>query len=278
MASHNLGLFAAIPAEIRAQIWAHLRPSTTSSTLRNQSPGQDALGVLRAGRQLSQEILFHLYEKETLDIYVEPVWSEWLKIENTHGASWSIANTRDRLYDVFSKLPYRKLRLLRISISAPEAGKEAQLISLSSHVRKLVRLLEQTNGLPGLEIHLLDSAIGKWAQPDGTPQDTITYEKDGGAVPSDYMTVLLPFFRLRNVPQVRILFPDDLSSEGDTFKTAEKVLERTTPFGSVTGNQDYWDDNNIQEMLDGKFKDLEYALDHLPGQDANMMRLERFMF
>ncbi|KAL5331954.1 hypothetical protein ACEPPN_001495 [Leptodophora sp. 'Broadleaf-Isolate-01'] len=279
MTSHNLGLLVAFPAEIRAEVWRNLRPSTPS-TSGNTPKRKDTLGILRACRQLNQEIMPYLYDKEILNIRVEPIWSKCLTVENEHGAIWSIANTRDLLYNAFFNLPYRKLKLLRVSINAPETGNLIQLISLSNHVRDLVHLLEQSNGLPSLEIHLLDSQSpsGKWAKADGTPKNTVTRGLAWNTVSSDYETVLLPFCRLRGVPQVHVHVPEDLTSEENMFKNIEKVLGRTSLFGSVLGDENYWDDNNIQEMLDDKFIDLETELDELLGEDANMMRLERFMF
>ncbi|PVH77758.1 hypothetical protein DL98DRAFT_591006 [Cadophora sp. DSE1049] len=282
MATHNLGLLKAFPGEIRAEIWRNLRPSAASSASRNASQGRDALGVLRAGRQLSEEIIPYLYDEEILDIYVESVWSEWITIENALGARWSITSILDELYDRFSNLPYQKLKQLRISINAIETGKENRIYSLSKNVRNLVHLLEHTSGLPSLEIHFLNSSAGKWAKPNGRPVKTLLRDEGYGTIEKDYDVVLLPLCRLRKVPQVRIYIPDDLTSEGYTFENAELAMERTSPFGSVVGDHDYWDDNCIQEILDDIFilleNDLDMSFAMSFGEDADMMRLERFMF
>ncbi|CZT11038.1 hypothetical protein WAI453_007451 [Rhynchosporium graminicola] len=125
-----------------------------------------------------------------------------------------------------------------------------------------------------------------WVLPDGTIKTTVdrrSYNRSS----RDYMIVLLPFCRLRNIPLVSIKAPADLSaSEGKYFKCMEKVMQRTgrfgdvkgPPFGSGEGGVSYWDDNNIQQMCDDKYIDLEDELDELHGKDANMMRLERFMY
>lgn len=54
-------------------------------------------------------------------------------------------------------------------------------------------------------------------------------------------------------------------------------MERKSPFGSVVNDEDYWADNNIQEVLVDDYFRSGDALDTFPGHAADMMRLERFI-
>ncbi|KAL2065262.1 hypothetical protein VTL71DRAFT_2931 [Oculimacula yallundae] len=278
---HNLGVFATLPAEIRAEIWKGLRSNSSPSFVTQKRDGKDGLGILRACRQLYHEIMPHLYD-DTLEFHVWSYGSLWLTIKNTQGARWEMHGIplRDELYDKFSNLPYQNLKRLKITITAPETGDKAQLLGLSRNVRDLVRLLEKATGLPSLEIHLLDSKhpapVGKWAQEDGTPTATVALRTAADNISSDDMIALLPFCRLRNIPHVSVKVPADLIRDEGTWKRMEDVLMRIRPFGTVVGEESFWDDNNIQEMLDDIYIDLEEVLDQAPGQDLNMMRLRRF--
>ncbi|KAK0111615.1 hypothetical protein ONS95_001961 [Cadophora gregata] len=271
MTAHNLGLLKAFPGELRAEIWRNLRPTTGSSGSNNTSTGGNALGVLRAGRQLSEEIIPYLYDEEILDIHVECVWSQWITVENAHGARWMITSICDELYERFSNLPYQMLKKLRISINAIEQGNPSLILSLIKNTRNLVQMLEHQGGLPSLEIHFLDSSLGKWTRPDGEPlktDQTLDY---------DYMNVLLPFCRLRSVPEVRIHVPENMTSQGYLFENAENAMQDTIRFGTAVGDSFWSDDSTIQWSLDNSFINVETRLDFAIGTNADMMRLEVLM-
>lgn len=98
----------------------HLSASAT------QRERQDTLGIMRACRQLNQEISNCLYAEDTLDIAVSISWNKWLYVRNRRGGMWTIANVRDPLRQVFVNLPYSRLKKVVIMIKAPRAGKQTE--------------------------------------------------------------------------------------------------------------------------------------------------------
>lgn len=304
MDSHNLGKLRELPGEIRAKIWRELRPSKGTSSGWTTEQRTESLGILRAGRQLNEEIIPYLYDNETLYIEVLSEWSEWLTINNSTGTTWRIPNTRHPYRDALSKLPFKKLSAIEITINAPDQGNTAQFLTLFKHTRELAALLEQAEGLPQFTIRLCDTESGQWSQ-DGKPQKTISMGCFTPIFEPDYRPVLLQFARLRSIQKVTVQIANRfpvLDRDVSWLENMIDVLNRKEPFGSFKTEEDdpwwdkafqesscylclydetfdeYWDDEVIQRRLNNLYYEYESVLDVLPGQTADMMRLERFMY
>jgi hypothetical protein len=173
--SHNFGALYKLPPEIRLLIWKEFRPrGDTDPQSRTKAKGD--LAILRVCRQLHEEIIPEIYNKEIMRIGVGAPGSpsgEWLVIENEYGANWIITDTQHALYEKFCRLPFKRLKRIRIEIHDLEPGHLALLHALSKDVRDLVSLLEKADGLPPLEIELVDTIEGKWSLDDGTPRMSI---------------------------------------------------------------------------------------------------------
>jgi len=265
--SNKLGELRKLPPEIRVQIWKEFRP-------RRDADPPSHLAILRVCHELTEEIIPEIYDKEILRIGVGPpgsVSSHWLAVENEYGAFWTIPTANHSLYRKFSRLPFKKLKRVRISIHAPETDNLAELYCLCKDVRDLVALLEQAkNRLPPLDIELLDTPSGKWTFDDGTPLKTVPE-----TVAPDYLTILLPFCRLRRVPKVTIQVPANFIPEGAILQNIARLMQLKVPFGRV--KHSVWDDEQLQRSLDASWIDYEDILDEAPGPVANMLRLERFI-
>jgi hypothetical protein len=157
MAPQNLGELAKLPAELRQIIWQNVGPQ-------NGSGPKPSMGVLRTCRQLYDEVFPIMYNNEVLCFKVAPRYQyrSWISVSNRCGAAWTLESSDDALSHGYNKLPYSRLRAVRIEVEAPDPFDPGQLICVWKKVRELVELLGQAGQLPDLEINLLKSPRASW--------------------------------------------------------------------------------------------------------------------
>ena len=234
-----------------------------------------------------------------LQFYIEPEYDyqSWIRAESWLGAEsnswkrWALQDPDDAVSRGFGKLPYRKLKGIRIEIEAPCREDPGQIVCLWKKGLDLIRLFEQAeNGLPNLGIHLIDSASTKWSV-ECEPQKSVAVNRERSNPPrgsvidrtnvasifdEDYQIVLTPFQRLRNVRTAKVCLPEGMVYDGNFAHNMETLLVERGAFGTWPDTEDPWDDKELEQVQDEMFLNLDSELDMLPGVTANMMRLERF--
>lgn len=75
----------------------------------------------------------------------------------------------------------------------------------------------------------------------------------------DYIVALLPFYRLRNVPQVSLHVPEScIDPEEVPMTLIEEAMRTSEPYGSFLGGQQgVWYDSFIERRLDAIPKKLD---------------------
>ncbi|KAN0122738.1 hypothetical protein V8E51_001064 [Hyaloscypha variabilis] len=282
MAPNNLGKFAMLPFELRSQIWAELKP-------RNDTSKSD-LRILRACSQLSKEITPFIYNNEILTFQISPVYhrKSWITVTNQLGAIWHLESSPHAISLGFASLPYGNLKGIKVEISAPDPADPGQVLNIRTKVCEFVHLLRsQDRELPDFDIHLNDTDSTSWIAQDGKPQLSI---KDEGALDwmapqdTDYTMILSPFCQLRRCRSAKIHAPKDIDlADGENdyrapveFFTFFMCLN--IPFREFLDEEREAgaSDPEMKQWLDEEFVDLDCALDHLPGQTAKWLRLERY--
>ncbi|KAI9047667.1 hypothetical protein LZ554_008378 [Drepanopeziza brunnea f. sp. 'monogermtubi'] len=267
MSPDNLGTLKTLPGEIRALIWRELRPSR--APIQRESKGETAkpLGILSACRQLNDEIIPYLYDKETLEIRLGHDHHALFTIQSTAGAKWHFLDGRGWEYQAFRHLPWKKLRAVRIVIDAPEANNTDQFVGLLHNILELVRLLVQADGLPPLEISLLDAPLGNWAQQQ---RQTIGPISIWSPMCGDCPKIIRPFYRLHGMKQISLDLPECLINRHSVVEEMEMVMMRDN-------GESHWDDEFVQQGVSHFYQMFEKLLDDIPGSTANFLRRERFM-
>ncbi|EKD18405.1 uncharacterized protein L3040_007569 [Drepanopeziza brunnea f. sp. 'multigermtubi'] len=221
MSTNNLGTLKTLPPEVRDLIWRELRPSR--APIQRESKGETAkpLGILSACRQLNDEIIPCLYGRETLEIRVGNDHHALFTIQSTAGAKWYFLDQQGWEYQTFRHLPWKKLRAVRIVIDAPEANNSTQIVGILHNVLRLVGLLVQADGLPSLEISLLDTPLGNWAQQQRqtTGPVSIWYP-----LRRDCPKIIWPFYRLHGMKQVSLNLPECLINRHSVVEEMEEVM------------------------------------------------------
>ena len=277
----SLGNMSYLPPEIRLQIWDHLslypiqRAETDPVSPTSRQP---RLAFLQISNRIYDEASRHIYKDVVLRFQVFPEYQyrSWLTVESNAGTKWHLQDLDDAVSRGFGKLPYEKLKGIRVEIHAPHRRDPGQVVCLWKKCLDLARLLEQANhGLPNVEIHLKDSTWAKWSV-DGKPQKSLAVDCiNGEDNDEDYEIVLTAFYRLRNVQTAKVYLPEDMVYNNYTYNIGI-VLEQEEAFGTSLDADDPWNDKILQKDQDQMFMDLDVELDLLPGNTANMMRLERF--
>ncbi|KAL8725348.1 MAG: hypothetical protein Q9166_007408 [cf. Caloplaca sp. 2 TL-2023] len=261
----TLGAFNSLPRELRDEIWQHVMATRRFAFLRASRPiYTDASSILDRT----------IYTYTVLQFHISPEYQykSWLTVESNFEAIWPLRNLNHAFKKGFNKVPYEKLKKIQINIQAPSSRDSGQVICLYKKCRDLAALLEHAKqGLPNLEINLLDSESAKWSL-DGEPQRSIDDEFWNDT--DDQDIVLYAFLRLRNARSATINTPTHCN---DCFsRRVAKILMRKDLVGTYRDPDDEWDDLALQEQMDELYVRLDLDLDSLPGPTANMMRLERF--
>lgn len=161
----SLGVFASLPRELRDQIWHCLSVQRCSN-------------IFQTSHQIYTEASRTFYTNQILRLHIGPKYQRksWLIIKSNLGAEWPLQSLDHAVQQGFNKLPFEKLKRLQINIEAPDSTDPGQLICLYQKCRDLVALLEcAQQGLPDLEINLLDSALVKWSE-EGKPKRSVSID------------------------------------------------------------------------------------------------------
>jgi len=278
MASENtsIGLLAQLPREVRDLIWENFVPSHGQQT---------NLGILRTCRQLYEEVSPLVYQNEVLRFHISPTYQyqSWLSIITRKGAELHLRDLQDATSQGFSSLPYTKLKGINVELEAPDATDPGQMICLWKKVISLTGMLSEVNGLPDLEIHLVDaeplksSEESKWST-DGIAQQSIPCDRNHeyyDEYDEDFEAILQPFCRLRNARSASVHVATKINAVSHLLENIAAFMILKEPFGCYIAEGE-WSDNSTQKSLDRNFLQFDNALDDLPGTTARMLRLERF--
>ncbi|KAI9934529.1 hypothetical protein AWENTII_005974 [Aspergillus wentii] len=202
--SSALGVFAKLPPEIRLNIWEHLWDDLFPFGVRNfKLPklyiGRTTLAILRASRQLYEEISHHLYANLTLEIHISPRYfaKDWALFicKNPH-AVWRIESEKEAVWYGFLDFPYYKAKI-EIVLHAPSPDDPAQVHLVWHRAHKIVDFLNQMPVLRAVTIRL---------HPFGVENDWCRNGRANRSIPymdlRDYDIAFLPFTRLRNVEKI----------------------------------------------------------------------------
>lgn len=290
----GLGLLAALPVELRLQIWNRL-PLDRDEIEDGANPPRQKLAILYTSGQINREASAIVYVNIDLQFSIHPDYDRksWLRVSTNLGTDYALQDINDAMHRGFDKLPYEKLRGIHFDIKAPNRRDPAQVFCLFKKCTDLVTLLQSAKrALPDMALRLSDSTPdAKWTV-DGAPQksvacdrprsfpivDKIIDRQDDQAFIycDDSQIVLCAFLPLRNVRSAQIFLPNDMERQEPFLNSLEDVWTDEGPFGTYLDPDYGWNDTKLQERLDLIFTDLDLELDMLPGETANMLRLERF--
>jgi hypothetical protein len=263
----SIGLLAQLPREVRDLTWEHFVPTRGQTT---------DLSILRTCRQLYEELSPLVYQNEVLRFHVSPTYryQSWLSIFTNRGAELHLRDLQDATSRSFSSLPYAKLKGIGVELEVPDSTDPGQMICLWKKVVSLVDLLSQADGLPDLDIHLIDQNGLEWFT-DGIAQQSIPCDPNHeyyDEYDEDFEAILRPFCRLRNARSANVHVATRIDAIGQN--TAPFMILKG-PFGChITEGE--WSDDSTQNSLDRNFLQFDEALDDLPGLTACMLRLDRF--
>ena len=232
-----------------------------------------------------------LYEDVVLRFCICPKYQSrsWLTIESQFKKKWTLQSLDHAMKSGLHKIHYEKLRKIVINIDAPDDDWQdlGQIVCLYKKCADLASLLEHaTKGLPDIDINLLESPPAKWgdslnlrSQIDDESglhyvhkfDDREEYGGSKGDFWDDAELVLHTFCRLRNARSANVYVP--ATTSGDYPYNEDLIALRIPePFNTDLHSDDFDD----QRVLDGLFIGLDHILDVLPGDTANMLRLDRF--
>ncbi|KAL8681033.1 MAG: hypothetical protein Q9186_002806 [Xanthomendoza sp. 1 TL-2023] len=294
----SLGTLTPLPKELRDQIWEYM------SVNRH-------FAFLQSSKQIHNEASTRMeavFRDVILTFNIEPKYQyqSWLSVESSFNAKWSLQNVDHAIALGFGELPFERLRSLKINIKAPDKHDPGQIVCLYKKCLDMAALLQVAkDGLPALEINLVDSASAAWSS-KGEPQQSVDFDRakhylwHGGYHPmsgftptalrrglydaddndtwitQDNLTVLYAFARLRNARSVTINEPADSPPNGHFYENLADALMRKTSLGTYLDPDDVFDDATLQEDIDLLYMDLDLELDMLRGETANKLRLDRF--
>ncbi|KAL8992347.1 MAG: hypothetical protein Q9169_007166, partial [Polycauliona sp. 2 TL-2023] len=224
---HKLGVFALLPRVIRNRIWNHCSE-------------QHLVQVFQASHQIYTEASQTFYKDQVFKIHVSPKYqrNSWIVIESNRGTAWPLQSLSHAICSGWKSVPFEKLNRIRIDIEASDSTDPGQFICLRHKCSDLAVLLESAKqGLPDLEINLVDSASAKW-NPDGIMRRTVSIDPK------------------RHYPPLRRTFPSKTSSEDssdDEYDPAcdRPVWQRCSPNGKRRDKT--WtldpDDNELEPSI-----------------------------
>jgi hypothetical protein len=105
---------------------------------------------------LKGEVLPYLSEKEILYFRVHGHWEQPIVVSNRHGARWEYGSNGGDILQSFHEPPYERLKGNKIEIVVLDVADPGQYLCLWKRVRSLVDVLSQSEGLPQIEIHLVE--------------------------------------------------------------------------------------------------------------------------
>lgn len=274
----ELGILTALPRELRDRIWEYLLRDGSFTFI------QTSHQVLTEASPIRNRIM---YNNAVLKFRVSPTYryKSWLSVE-FHSASEKILQDLGHAKrSGFFDFHFEKMCKIVINIEAPDDWEDAgQLICLYKKCVDLASLLENAKkGLPRIEIYLREPSESKWIERSSTIRcfldQHFAYEptvKEYNLLGNDFIfdppeIVLYAFYRLRNARSAEIRGPSDRFHAGK-YDNELSGLTHPIPFNPDLDA----DDLEEQQLADQLFVELDLALDLLPGNTANMLRLARF--
>ncbi|KAL1961880.1 hypothetical protein VTN77DRAFT_960 [Rasamsonia byssochlamydoides] len=302
MANPSLGAFAALPPEIRLLIWDYFYPSghdTPSARKRNKTD----LSILRASRQLYEEISTHLFAHlDYVEFEVSPVYRRgwWIDFyDSWHRSRWTFHDGDDAKARGFLGLPYAEMKIeIHILLLAPDPKDPGQLTCLWQKVNELIRFLQEMDSIGCLTIRLEDTETTAWLDRDkGKPTVSIHEPHDRRLwvdkpyyPNTDFEVVLLPFHCLDNIKEIEIYASDEfeempagsfLTFHDSLVSIAAQIWRKSDyypRYSSTTTDEDR--DANQRDVDEFRCRYvtrlLDWKLNRLGGNTADMLRLERF--
>lgn len=278
-----------IPPEVRTLIWDNL----LHIKIATEQPATNSLAILQTCSSLYDEISAHLRKRnlkelkdEFITFHVSPKFDKaWLKV------STSESDRVDLSYEglsAYKNLPYRNLKEVNIEIIAPDVSDEGQVILLWTKINDIVdTMIHAGRDLPTINIHLLEedalsilagwTDFSSWTDLNGEPDHSIhcfdQFSRRPGLGCSDYVVVLLPFCRLRNVAEVSLHLPEgmeDISSMGDKLAIIKQKRNASSE------DKGFLNGTLLQKQADDTYFRFEEALDKIDGDTADWMRVDRF--
>jgi hypothetical protein len=131
----SLGNLSWLPLEMRLQIWDRLSlyPIQCGATdPASPASRQTRLAFLQTSHRIHDEVSKHLYKDVVLRFQVFPEYQyrSWLTVESNAGTRWHLQDLDDAVSRGFGKLPYEKLKGIRVEIDAPCRRTQAKYLPL----------------------------------------------------------------------------------------------------------------------------------------------------
>ncbi|EXJ61134.1 hypothetical protein A1O7_05287 [Cladophialophora yegresii CBS 114405] len=267
--------FADLPVELHLQIF-------------KECIKQRSISMLYLNKALYDELVAELYDFHVFRITVDPSAADF-RIALFDGTKHFLPAHSDHIREpaclVGKKIPFDKLKEIRIDILPPDRREPAQLICAWMQItRLLVWLLPQPKAvspplsetqikpapnntglhLPHVHVSFLEQESRRWqksiAATAGQPEMI------------DLNVLLSAFRRIRYAQRLSVTIPDGCKTDhlSEYCSETECLATMQSPFGSQPG------DSRIQSIEDILHTTLEGVLDDLPGPLAAQLRLERF--
>lgn len=232
-----------------------------------------------------------MYKEISKELYFHTVLHFSIKPTSTGARLDHITSGGDKLHikdaatrTPFFRLPYNRLRDIRIDIEAAEDDEPAQLYALWKEVRVLIELLSHSKSLPRVEINFKD---GKscWFLPNGTPRTSSNfgYFQGNRDFCPDCNEIAFLFSDLRNAKKATINLPQQLAftplwikDDEDVIPQLAEQMEWKEDINTHLAPGTWPQDDFVNEIYQATYCKFEYALGIMPGSVARMMRLERF--
>lgn len=274
----GLGILTAFPRELRDRIWEYLLRDSSLTFI------QTSHQILTEASPIRHRIM---YNNAVLKFRVSPTYhyKSWLSVEFNSASEKILQDLSHAKRIGFFDFHFEKMNKIVINIEAPDDWKDAgQQICLYKKCVALASLLENAKkGLPRIEIHLIEPSESKWSEGSSTIscflRQHFAYEptvEEYNLLGNHFMfdppeIVLQAFYRLRNARSAEICAPSDRFHAGK-YDNELSGLTHPVPFNPDLDA----DDLEEQQLADQLFVELDLALDLLPGNTANMLRLARF--
>lgn len=188
----SMGLFSKLPYGVREQIWQHFLPQGHDTpTARAQ---KSDLRILRASRELHDEITARLYSNLSLYFELSPLYQRnvWITVYyhtgrrgnkqdnnghddddddgdrgcGTREATWILRNQQDAETRGFRYLPYNLIKAIRVYLLSPNPKDRGQLVWLWLKMTKLVKLLKAASSIRNIIIWFQEDEAGGWYNSD----------------------------------------------------------------------------------------------------------------
>ncbi|KAL1968893.1 hypothetical protein VTN77DRAFT_1254 [Rasamsonia byssochlamydoides] len=255
----GLGILATLPPEVRLLVWEHFLPDGQDVDYSSKVQKTD-LSILRANRQLYDEISTHLYPKL------------WIEFE---------------IRLLSSAIRGLKRAGLNVTITPPDPSDPGQLACLWKKTSNLMKLLQGLRSPPRhVTICLLDTPDAAAWHWDENPNTSVSNSLCHSCV--DYQTVVSPFSRLRSIDRFaicpdsdfdvlrKIIDEDDILALIELVEVCAQTRERKPADKVHVDPKDCCDkqDAHCHTLYENFF--LDVMLNTLYGPTTRILHLQRF--